>query len=377
MKRLRVAIVGAGVVGLAYAWSAARRGHQVTVFERDPRAAGASVRNFGMIWPIGQPPGELYRIALDSRRRWLELSKSAGVWVNRCGALHLAYRPDELAVLQEFAAAAADLGVACRLISAREVIDRSAGANPQGLLGGLLSTTELCVNPRRAIAQTAAWLAEHLDVAFQFSTWVSGVQPGELLTACGRHQRFDQIIVCSGVDARALFPAAVQASQLRLCKLQMLCTDEQPQRWRLGPHLAGGLTLRHYANFAICPSLPALKQRIAEETPELDRYGIHVMASQNERGQVILGDSHEYDESIEPFDKEIIDRLMLSQLQRILRLPRWSIAQRWHGVYAKAAEGPLLRAEPQPGVHLRSGTGGAGMTMAFGLAEADWDAWSQ
>lgn len=377
MKRLRVAIVGAGVVGLAYAWSAARRGHQVTVFERDAQATGASVRNFGMIWPIGQPPGELYRIALDSRRRWLELSKSAGVWVNRCGALHLAYRPDELAVLQEFAAAAADLGVACRLISAREVIDRSAGANPQGLLGGLLSTTELCVNPRRAIAQTAAWLAEHLDVAFQFSTWVSGVQPGELLTACGRHQRFDQIIVCSGVDARALFPAAVQASQLRLCKLQMLCTDEQPQRWRLGPHLAGGLTLRHYANFAICPSLPALKQRIAEETPELDRYGIHVMASQNERGQVILGDSHEYDESIEPFDKEIIDRLMLSQLQRILRLPRWSIAQRWHGVYAKAAEGPLLRAEPQPGVHLRSGTGGAGMTMAFGLAEADWDGWSQ
>ncbi len=107
--------------------------------------------------------------------------------------------------------------------------------------------------------------------------------------------------------------------------------------------------------------------------PSLDRYGIHVMASQNDAGEVILGDSHEYGPDIDPFGKAVIDNLILRELRSVICLPSWEIAECWHGVYAKDGARPVFEAEPLPGVHVQTGTGGAGMTMSFGLAERFWE----
>ena len=84
------------------------------VFERNPRARGASVRNFGMLWPIGQPFGPLRRLAMRSLQIWLDVLESSGLWHERTGSLHLAYRDDEAQVLREFAQECA--GMASRSI---------------------------------------------------------------------------------------------------------------------------------------------------------------------------------------------------------------------------------------------------------------------
>ena len=179
-------------------------------------------------------------------------------------------------------------------------------------------------------------------------------------------------MIASGSEMKLLFPEVLAASGLKRCKLQMLKTRPQPSGWKLGPHLASGLTLRHYTSFAHCPSLARVKARIAAELPELDGFGIHVMMSQNEEGEVILGDSHEYGDAIEPFQKDLIDELMLRELRKVFSLPAWSIAERWEGIYAKHPEEHVFQAEPEPGVHLFTGVGGAGMTMSLGLAEQFW-----
>jgi D-hydroxyproline dehydrogenase subunit beta len=371
-----VGVIGAGIVGLAHAWSAARRGHSVTVFERGANASGASIRNFGMVWPMGQPAGEARKIALRSRQAWLELASEAGVWVNPCGSIHLAHREDEWAVLEDFAAAAPGLGYDCELLDRDEVHKRTPGANPDGLIGGLFSPTELCVNPRSVIRSLPGWLSSRFGVRFEFGATITEVEPGQVRSSDGRSWNVGRAVVCGGADFETLFPDLFRTSGLRRCKLQMLKTVRQPGSWSLGPHLASGLTLRHYANFNAVDSLAALRSRIAAATPELDRWGIHVMVSQNDAGEVVIGDSHEYDSEIEPFDKTEIDYLILREIRRVVRLPDWTITERWHGIYAKHDERPLFEAEPAPGVHIRTGTGGAGMTMAFGLAEKSWEAWS-
>src|SRR5208283_1151035 len=101
-ERADIAVVGGGILGSAHAYLFARRGKRVVLFERNRRAAGASVRNFGMIWPIGQPAGEMHKLALRSREIWLEILAAAKLNYRPTGSLHVAHHPDEAEVLREF-----------------------------------------------------------------------------------------------------------------------------------------------------------------------------------------------------------------------------------------------------------------------------------
>ena len=367
-----VAIIGGGIVGLAHAWMAARRGLSVVLLERTSVAQGASVRNFGMVWPIGQPAGELHAIAMRSRQSWQELGREGIVEFQECGSIHLAHRDDERAVLEEFC----DLEVQpVTMLTPEEVLACAPLANPHGLLCGMFSDSELRVNPRIASARIALWLAEKYGVVFHFNTLISTIDGNVLYAAGGREYQAARIIVCGGSDIQLLFPHWIEESGLKLCKLHMMKAIAQPEGSRQAVHLASGLTLRHYGSFQGCSSLLALKSRIAEETPELNHYGIHVMASQLPNGEVILGDSHEYGDDITPFDKTEIDELMLREIRKVFRLANETIVERWHGIYAKHSDHPVVENDCGNGVHIINGTGGAGMTMSFGLAERTWKQW--
>src|ERR1051325_3139574 len=102
MRIADVAVVGGGIVGLAFAYAHARRGRKVVLFERTDFAIGASVRNFGLLWPVGQPLGPAHDRAMLSRQIWTEVIQRARLWSAATGSLHLAYADDEMAVLGEY-----------------------------------------------------------------------------------------------------------------------------------------------------------------------------------------------------------------------------------------------------------------------------------
>lgn len=367
-NKVDVAIVGAGIVGLAHAYLAARSGRSVAVFERNPAACGASIRNFGMIWPIGQPAGPLYQTALRSRALWLEVLEQAKLPFLSTGSLHAAYREDEAAVGQEFAAKAPALGYECAWLTPQQTLERTRAIHPEGLLGALWSPTELTVDPRQVVRSLPAFLAERYGVQFFFNSAVQKVETS-LLEASDHRCEADLIIVASGDDFQTLFPEYFRQSGITRCKLQMMRTPPQPHGWDLGPSLAFGLTFKHYPTFQICASLQALKDRIARETPEFDRWGIHVMVSQNSSGELTIGDSHEYGLAVDIFDKPAVNRLILDYARQYLRVPMLEIAENWHGVYAKHPEHAYMSFGPVEGVRVITVTSGIGMTMSFGIAE--------
>jgi FAD dependent oxidoreductase TIGR03364 len=361
-----VAIVGGGIVGLSIAYTAAKKGSSVAVFERHPKAQGATVRNFGMVWPIGQPAATFAR-AMRAREVWLDLAQRAGFWAKPGGSLHLAYHEDELNVLEEFLATTRHVGYKCKMLTPEEVISRSPLVNPVGLEGAMYSATEVNVDPRESTEAIAAYLQHQLGVQFYYNTVITNISHPCLESNTGKWSA-EQIYVCSGADFETLYPETFAQSGMTKCKLQMLRTTPQPKGWELGPNLAAGLTLQHYASFAHCESLKLLKKRFAKELAEYNRWGIHVLVSQTRLGELTLGDSHEYGADVSPFDKQLINNLILKYLKKFLKHPTLEIAETWHGIYPKLPGKTEFIAHPENGVTIINGLGGAGMTLSFGLA---------
>ncbi|MBL7759746.1 MAG: TIGR03364 family FAD-dependent oxidoreductase [Sediminibacterium sp.] len=362
-------VIGAGIVGLATARALSLKGFDVTVIEKTARAVGASVRNFGMVWPIGQPAGELHSRAERSKAIWKDIADSTGLPYKESGSVHTAYYKDEWVVLQELYELFKAEGRAVELLDQKGVQKKSGAVNPNNLIGGLYSASEMIVDPRIAIATIAAYLTEFLDVTFIWGKAVSAVEANRVYDGSAWIEA-DLIFICSGSDFETLFPALFAGIEITKCKLQMMRFKSNIPDYDLGASLCGGLSLIHYHSFKAAPSLKALAQRYENEMAEYLRYGIHVMVSQHHSGELTVGDSHEYGLTHDPFNREAINELILQYLRQFAQISDWKLIQSWNGVYPKMTNGSShLFLQPSDHVYILNGLGGAGMTLSFGLAE--------
>ena len=156
-RKLEVAIIGAGVIGLAIAWRLAARGASVRVFDRGAAGAGASHAAAGMLAACAEAePAEEALVALgrESQARWpafaAELLAVSGVDVDLRseGTLVVALTADDQARLSHQLVFQQKLGLPLQWISAAETRRREPHLAGK-LAGAVLSPEDTQVDNRK------------------------------------------------------------------------------------------------------------------------------------------------------------------------------------------------------------------------------------
>ncbi|MBZ8140572.1 amino acid dehydrogenase [Rubrivivax gelatinosus] len=391
---MRVAVIGAGIVGVSTAFELAADGHEVVVFERrgsvaaETSFANAGVLAPGSLMPSAAPGMPLKLLAqMFSREGALTLDR-LGVWgqipwlwrwwracrpavhaTNRAAMLRLARLSQErLATLtrslrldyehsrgytvllrseRELVRARqglkllAELGVPFELLDAGRARQLEPGLNPETALRAAVHLPQDGVGNCRQFAQQLKNEATQRGADFRFGVDVQGVVPGTkpVVHAGGSEHAFDAVVLCSGAATHLL----------RALKLHL----------PLAPVWGYAVTaplrqLEGYPDLGPRSAVFDEKYRVA-----VTRLGQRVrVAGASEIG----GSAERYDERA------------LRTLYRVLEdwFPGAFVptqAQRWKGARPALPDGPpVLGGSGAAGVWLNLGHGASGWTLACGSA---------
>lgn len=361
MSKTDLIIVGSGILGLATAFQAHQQGRTVHVIDRSTRPVGSSIQNFGHACFTGQ--GDAAQdLAMKSRAGWREAAAATGIWTAETGSYIPAMTEPELRVLQEFSDHRG--AEQARMLSAEEIA--TALANPDlDAIGGAHLPLDMRVDPREAAPAIARWLAcEGVD--FSWNTQVAEVADGLVSTNRGDFAG-EHVVVCPGFQLTSLFPTIAEAHEVRICTLVMSLI-ERPQRVPTGFAMLTGTSLARYDGFAAMPGASALREDLAQREPELVDIIANLMVTDIAEG-LLIGDSHAYHLSPEPFIDERAAALLLDRATALLGIDAPVVRQRWLGQYADSTDTNLVLERPDERTTVAVVTSGIGMTLSFGIAD--------
>ncbi len=237
--RPRVAIVGAGVIGLALGWKLAAAGCAVELFDAGAAGMGASHAAAGMLAACAEAePGEEGLLALtrESQMLWpgfaAELEAASGISVDLRteGTLTIALTADDGARLRHLFAFQQSLGLPVEWLNPAETRRREPMLTRQ-IAGAVFSPEDHQVDNRKvatalkiAAARAGAILHEQLPVRRVASTGgrAEGVLAGETL------HRADVVVLAAGAWSRGVDITPAAPLPVRPVKGQMLALAMDP-----------------------------------------------------------------------------------------------------------------------------------------------------
>jgi hypothetical protein len=121
----------------------------------------------------------------------------------------------------------------------------------------------------------------------------------------------------------------IAAYGLTRCALQMLRV-EPGRPVSLGAAVMSDLSLAFYKGYAELPEGLAFRRQLEREEPEALAAGVHRIAVQSADGSLaVVGDSHDYADTPEPFGKATVDNIILHEMKQVLASPALSVRERW------------------------------------------------
>lgn len=361
-KTYDVVVVGGGIVGLASAYAAIKKGLSVAVVERQSQNKDASVRNFGFVTVSGQRRGEHWQRAMHSRNVWAEVAPKAGIQVEHRGLHMLMQRPEAVDVAEAFLKT--EMGKDCRLLTPSE-INEVVPYLKKGE-GVLYSPHELRVESNTAIAKLAHWLEQAQGVDFYNQTTVTSVELPKVRTSRGV-LKTEHCVVCPGADFTSLYPDVLATTKAKMCTLNMMRVMPK-QAFKLNAAVMSDLSFARYDGFAQLPEAEPLKNLLDDIQSVERQAGVHLIVVQSADGSLIIGDSHDYSDRELPFRDTRIDDLIINEFHRVMGVGEIDITQHWLGVYPSANE-VVFKTSPEKGAVIGSVTGGTGASTGFAFGE--------
>ena len=137
------------------------------------------------------------------------------------------------------------------------------------------------------------------------------------------------VVVCPGDDLSGLYAPRIAAYNVTRCKLQMLKVANPG--FSLPGALMSDLGLLRYAGYSALPEAAALRTRLEAEQGEYLKHGVHLIVVQSADGSLIIGDSHHYAATPDPFADERVDQLILEEFAAATGRRAPPVLERWTG----------------------------------------------